>query len=579
MERIKWTFGWLGRQRWKLYMSFFLDILSVFVMIIEPQIFRVIIDEVLYPQKYERLVPLLGLALGVGVVFMILRYLLNILAEQAAQHAVFELKSDLFRRMMAQTGSFFRENRSGDLITKNTGDMEMVRHFLCWVTVKAVDCVVMVVVVLCVFFSVSPLYTLCLFLLTPLTLFFSVKLGRNIRPAHGAVRQQMSRLNTVVQENISGNRVVKAFVREDYEIDKFGQENQKYRELSLNTNAIWLRFGPVIDSISFMLTVINIVVGGLLVVNGQITVGDFNIFLNLSWALNEPMLTVGMVVNDFQRYMASIEKIMDLYYSQNDIKSPEKPCKAGRLKGGVQFDHVTLKYGRFEALKDISLTIKPGETIGIMGPTGCGKTSLVNMIPRFVDASKGKVLVDGVDVRRYNLQDLRGQVGMTMQDVFLFSDTVASNIAYGKPDLPQEKIEAAAYAANADGFIRRTPEGYDTIVGERGTGLSGGQKQRISLARALAVDAPILILDDTTSAVDMETERFIQRQLRDLPTNATVIIIGQRVSSVKHADRIYVLEEGRIAEQGTHDELMENKGYYYKTCMIQQGDFREEVAQ
>ena len=253
------------------------------------------------------------------------------------------------------------------------------------------------------------------------------------------------------------------------------------------------------------------------------------------------------------------------------IREPEKDDSPDTVLGRLDLEHVTLTYGSTKVLNDVNMHIKPGQVIGIMGPTGCGKSTLVNVIDRFADVTEGSVKLDGVDVRRWSLKKLRRSIGLTMQDVFLFSDTVESNIAYGVPDTDMDNILASAVIADADEFVSGMPEKYDTIVGERGTGLSGGQKQRISLARALAKHAPVLILDDTTSAVDMETEEYIQQQLKAMPDKCTTIIIAQRVSSVKHADYIYILDKGRIIEEGSHRELMKKGGYYYKTCVMQHG--------
>ncbi len=578
MNGIKWTLTWVGKTRWKLILAIILSALSVCAMAVEPFIFRIIIDDVLGKGEYERLLPLLGLAISAGVSFMLMRYFISILCEQASQHAIYELRGSLFDRILAQTPAFFRENRAGDLITIATGDVDLVRHFIAWVIPKWAEVVLMLTVVLTVFLSISPIYTLCLFVLTPLTAFAAINLAKRIRPAYGAAREQLSKLNTVVQENISGNRVVKAFVREDYETRRFSRENEEYKDRNIQANSIWLKYGPIIESVASLLTIVNLVVGGIMVITEQITLGQLNIFLSLSWALNEPMVLVGYVVNDTQRYMASVEKVMGLYYARNSIKDGDEPVAAERLRGDISFKNVTLRYDGSTILDDISLEIKAGETIGFMGPTGGGKTSLVGLIGRSADVSKGAVLVDGINVEKYSLSSLRRNIASTMQEVFLFSDTVESNIAYGVPDAPMETVVRSAVVADADSFIQKMPEGYDTIVGERGTGLSGGQKQRISLARALAVEAPILILDDTTSAVDMETEKYIQGQLKAMPKSATTLIIAQRVSSLKHADRIYVIDGGRVTEAGSHGQLMAKKGYYYRTCLLQQGGLSGEVS-
>ncbi len=568
----------MGKNKWRLILSIVFNIAGVIAMTAEPYVIKDIVNEVLMPLRFEKLIPMLSLGFGVGFIFIACRYFQAILGEQAAQAAVYNVRSALFERLLKQSPGFYATNRSGDIINKCTGDVDWINHFICYVTPKWVEMVLMLIAALVVFFSINWLYTLILFAVTPFSAIVAMKLARSVRPAFADAREQLSKLNTVVQENISGNRVVKAFVREDYEMDKFQKENQEYKRLNIKANMIWLKYGPVIDSIASIMTVLNLTVGGTLVALGMIDMGSLSLFLSLAWALNEPMILVGTLVNDTQRFLASCEKVMGLYYTKPDIENPSVDHSPEEAHGEVEFRGVSLSYGSLKVLDHVNLHVNAGETVGIMGPTGSGKTSLVNLIPRFVDVTEGEVLLDGVDVRDYDLQELRRRVGLTMQDVFLFSDTVESNIVYGVPDLEMDKVIKAAKVADADGFIREMPDGYDTIVGERGTGLSGGQKQRISLARAIAKDAPVLILDDTTSAVDMETEQAIQKELASLERRATTFIIAQRVSSVMHADKIIILDNGKIVEQGTHSELMRNKGYYYNTCILQHGVMEEEVS-
>ncbi|BBI35545.1 hypothetical protein KCTCHS21_49440 [Cohnella abietis] len=303
--------------------------------------------------------------------------------------------------------------------------------------------------------------------------------------------------------------------------------------------------------------------------NGRLTFGEFSAFTALIWGLSNPMRNIGIIINDLQRFMASLSKIIEVYYAHPDIVNEHKPVVKRRYNGLIQFDHVSFKYDNVTVLEDISFTVEPGKTIAIMGATGSGKTTLINLIPRFYDVAKGRVLVDGTDVRKLELDELRGNIGVATQDVLLFSETIDGNIAYGNPDLPEEDVMKFATLSAAHDFIRKMPDGYDTVVGERGVGLSGGQKQRIALARAMAVQPPILILDDTTSAVDLETEEHIQKSLRDLDYSCTKIIIAQRVSTTAQADRILILDNGRIIEEGSHAELLAKQGYYYEVFKLQ----------
>jgi len=330
---------------------------------------------------------------------------------------------------------------------------------------------------------------------------------------------------------------------------------------------------PVLDSLAGVLTVVMILVGGIMVIHGSLTFGELVTFNSLIWALNNPMRMAGWLLNDVQRFIASAEKVEDLLNTEPEITNEANRTAVRHINEGVEFNHVWFSYGDEQVLKDISFKVHPGQTVGIIGPTGAGKSTLVNLLSRFYDTTGGEVIVDGLKVRDWDISKLRDSMAMVMQDIFLFSDTIEGNIAYGNPDADLEMVQSAAKMAEAHDFITNLPEGYDTIIGERGVGLSGGQRQRIALARAILKNPSVLVLDDTTSAVDMETELRIQRTLKSLLKGKTCFIIAHRISSVKEADLILVMDNGEIIERGKHKELLAKKGYYYKVFMNQNGNF------
>lgn len=543
------------------------------LVLINPQISGMIVDEVIEGQHYEKLGILLLIMIGVTLVRSLLRFTFLMCFESSSQGLVYDMREEAYRKLMKEDFNFFNKNRTGDLMSRQTGDMDAVRHMVSHVIYFSFENILVFLMALVMIFSVNVKMALCMLIVLPFTLAVTLSQRRHIKPAFDRVRDCFSSLNAFAQETIAGNRVVKAFAKEDYELEKFDRENDGYRDAQLNAASIWMKYIPMFEVLSQCLTIILMIMGGFMVIDGEMTIGNMVTVNGYLWMLNSPLRQAGWIINDLQRFLTAIEKIYKVYTTEPDIKQPEHVVEKRKLKGSVTFDHVNYYTNDDTVLKDISFHVEPGQTVGIIGATGSGKSSLVNLICRFYDVNQGRVLVDDIDVRNLNLQTLRGNIGIAMQDVFLFSDTIEGNIAYGNPDCTFEQVQAAAKIANADEFIREMPEGYDTIIGERGVGLSGGQKQRISLARAILKDPSIIILDDTTSAIDMETESMIQNELKKISDERTVFIIAHRISSIIHADQILVLDNGRLVERGTHEQLLAKKGYYSTVFHHQYGEF------
>ena len=525
--------------------------------------------------KQDTIYTLIALMVGLTLFRVIIVYLDCMAYERVSQGTLFRIRNFLYNKIQRQDMKFYSTYRTGDLMTRVTGDLDAVRHNIAWVIRCIVESVTLFLSATVYFFTIDVVLALCIVSVAPLIFFIVFRFRRKVAPMHKALREKLAGMNTDAQENISGNRVVKAFAREEYEKEKFNLSNEDYRDTNIKTQMVWLRFFPFVELIANALPVILLLVGGVFIINGRIDFGDYTAFSLLIWAIANPMRMMGNIMNEFQRFSAASDKIMEIYYSEAEIVDhPDAIAHPERFEGKVEFEHVSFQYtdGKLPVLKDISFTAEPGETVAIIGETGCGKTSLIQMIPRFYEPNSGSVRIDGVPVENYKLTDLRKNIGLATQDVLLYSDTIEGNIAYGAMALTAEEVEKYARYSAASDFIHHMPEGYDTIVGERGVGLSGGQKQRISLARALAIRPSILILDDTTSAVDMETEKQIQHSLRNLDFPCTKIIIAQRISTTKFCDKILVLKDGEIIESGNHRELVAAGGYYAELVKLQLGE-------
>ena len=573
MGYIRWFLSFLKKYRVRMIVGLILVFITALLVLINPQISGMIVDEVIEGQHYEKLGILLLIMIGVTLVRSLLRFAFLMCFESSSQGLVYDMREEAYRKLMKEDFNFFNKNRTGDLMSRQTGDMDAVRHMVSHVIYFSFENILVFLMALVMIFSVNVKMALCMLIVLPFTLAVTLSQRRHIKPAFDRVRDCFSSLNAFAQETIAGNRVVKAFAKEDYELEKFDRENDGYRDAQLNAASIWMKYIPMFEILSQCLTIILMIMGGFMVIDGEMTIGNMVTVNGYLWMLNSPLRQAGWIINDLQRFLTAIEKIYKVYTTEPDIKQPEHVVEKRKLKGSVTFDHVNYYTNDDTVLKDISFHVEPGQTVGIIGATGSGKSSLVNLICRFYDVNQGRVLVDDIDVRNLDLQTLRGNIGIAMQDVFLFSDTIEGNIAYGNPDCTFEQVQAAAKIANADEFIREMPEGYDTIIGERGVGLSGGQKQRISLARAILKDPSIIILDDTTSAIDMETESMIQNELKKISDERTVFIIAHRISSIIHADQILVLDNGRLVERGTHEQLLAKKGYYSTVFHHQYGEF------
>jgi ATP-binding cassette, subfamily B, multidrug efflux pump len=539
-----------------------------------PVILQLTIDEVVLGKKYNW-VPYLAIGFIILMAFKgVATYINQYYGDLFGIKTVYKLRNSLYEKLQFLPFRYYDNAKTGDLMSRLTADVEGFRFFLSF----GISELIRLVLLIGISFGVMFYYSVSLTLVTMVTLPFLAivvyKFDRAVHPAFRGIRKSFGKLNTKVQENISGINTVKSLSREEFEIGKFNDSNGDYKENYLTTSKIWAKFFPLMEFLGNLSVVFLLSYGGYLVIEGKLQPGELVAFYSLVWYIIWPIVNLGFVINMFSQAKASGERLLEVLEEEREIVEVDQSIEIEKLRGEVEFQNVTLRYDNEskDALYDISFKAHQGKVIGLIGSTGSGKTSMTQLMTRFYEPIKGEVFIDGLKINEYSLQSLRRNIGFVLQESFLFSSSIKANISYGNPDATMEQIVDAAKRAQAHDFIMELPDGYDTILGERGMGLSGGQKQRIAIARAICVDPSILVLDDATSAVDMETEFKIQKALVEVMKNRTTFIIAHRISSLKHADEILVLEEGRIVERGVHSTLVNNQGLYQRIYEIQYKD-------
>lgn len=573
-----WVWSYVRKYRFGMAAGLCLSVVVAAMNMVNPLVTGSIVDKVIKGGQHELLFKLISIMLCVVVGKSIFRYSYQVIFEHCSQNVILKMREDLYAHIQTLDFSWYDNAPSGNVMTLLTSDLDKVRHFVAWVLYQILENSLIYIFSIITLASINWKLTLAFMVIAPPVLFLVRKFKVQIRPAHMKVRDQFAVLNTRVGENIEGNRVVKAFVREDYETQRFEKENEGYRDVSVANADMRVKFLPWIDALCQVLPVILILFGGYLVIKNEMTIGQLVTFNGLMWAFIQPINMFGMLVDNTQNFAASADRLYELQKAESKIKSPEvkefSPAaaqSAPAIQGRVEFRNVSFAYNETPVIKNMSFVIEPGTTVGILGPTGSGKSTIANLMCRYYDADSGEVLIDGKNVKDYNLQELRRNVGITMQEAFLFSDTVEGNIAFAKTEASFEEVEAAAELARVKEFVGDLTDGYDTIVGERGVGLSGGQKQRIALARLFLANPKVMILDDTTSAVDNDTEYKIRQSIKSQSEGHTAFIISHRVSSFENCDVILVIQDGQITDKGSHEELIARDGYYRDVWLEQRG--------
>jgi ATP-binding cassette, subfamily B, multidrug efflux pump len=524
------------------------------------------IDEGIGPRRLGVIFVVVGWLVGLALARALFTFLQGYLAERASQGVAYDLRDDLFERIERLSFSYYDRVQTGQLVTRLTSDVEQIRTFAGSGVVQLANAVVMLVGTTVLLLYLDWQLALVALTVVPIIAVMLVRFVRRIRPLFGEVQQTLGRLNTVLQEDLLGVRVIRAFAREDYETARYTAVNEELLQKNLTTVRVFSNNFPFVFLFANLGTLAIIWFGGWQVIGGRLSIGDLVAFNTLLGFMLFPILTIGFLSASISRAGASSRRVFDVLDAPLDVEDAPDASTLLPLSCRVDFDNVSFRYpgSARDILAGVSFTARPGQTVAILGTTGSGKSTLVNLLPRFYDVTGGAVRLDGNDVRDVTLSSLRSQIGIVLQETRLFSGTVRDNVAFGKPDATDEEVVAAAEAAQAGEFVRGLPKGYDTVIGERGIGLSGGQRQRIAIARALLIDPRLLILDDSTSAVDAETEAAIQETLDRLmrEKHRTVFVIAQRVSTVRDADLILVLDEGSIAARGTHEELLRESELY-----------------
>ena len=542
-----------------------------------PWIFRDMIDKVLNAKDYFMLNMI---SVSIVVIFFlrgIFLYGQNYLMSYVGQHVIIDIRSEVFRKLQRLSMSFYDKNKTGTIMSYVTNDVSALQGAMVDNTIELVTESIILVGSVCAMTYLDWKLTLFTILTFPVVLYFMNFFGKKIRRSGGMIQEATAEITSVLQEAVSSARVVKSFVREQYEVERFVKENEANLKANLKNAKYMATLTPTIEFVAALGVTMILWFGGNNVIEGETTAGSLVAFLAYAVNISNPIKRITRTTGNIQRALAAAQRVFDVLDLPEEVKDLPDARELPAVTGNVRFEHVTFSYNEGdEILHDLSFEAKPGQAIGLVGPSGAGKSTVASLLPRFYDCDSGTICIDGQDIKHVTLDSLRNQVGIVPQETILFNGSVYDNILYGRLDATKEEIEAAAKAANAHDFIMELPEGYNTMLGDRGVNISGGQRQRIAIARAILKDPRILVLDEATSALDTESERVVQEALNRLMVGRTSIIIAHRLSTIKNADRILVLDKGKLAEDGTHEELMDKNGLYAHLYQIQYRSDKEE---
>ncbi|MBM4456992.1 MAG: ABC transporter ATP-binding protein [Chloroflexi bacterium] len=580
MHTLRRILVYLGPHRTRLTLTYLCIAAVAGLNLLLPWLVKQVIDFGLTQGDHRYIIQVALLIAAIAAVRSLFSYGQRFGMETSGQAVSYDIRNRLYDHIQRLSFSYHAHAQTGQLMSRMAEDVNAVQRFVSGALLDALSIVIMLVVIIVLLFSLQ--WKLALVTLAPMPLLavFVEWLSRQMRPRWKQVQQDFAQVSTVLQENLTGVQVVRAFARESYEMEKFDAANRAYMGTRLGTIRYWGVTFPLMIFLVSLCTALAFWFGGPMVMAGEITLGTLVAINSYVIMLSGPVQRLGNIVNTAAEAAASADRIFEVLDTRPEIRDAPGAVELPIVQGRVRFQHVDFKYsdGRQPTLSDIDLDALPGQVVALVGHTGSGKSTLVNLILRFYDVTAGRVTIDGHDVRDVTLDSLRRQIGVVLQDTLLFSTTIRENIAYGRPDASEEEIIAAARAAQAHDFIMSFPKGYETEVGERGVTLSGGQRQRVAIARALLVDPRILILDDSTSSVDMETEHLIQEALKTLMAGRTSFVIAQRLTTVKNADQVLVLDHGRIAQRGTHAGLLHEPGPYRTIYDLQLRDQEEAIA-
>ena len=574
--------GYLLRPYW---LTMLMALISLFIatvaVLISPRLIQNVIDDGIVPKNTNAIVVAVVGLVVVALVRGVFTFLQTYLAERASQHMAYDMRNEIFNKITEMSFSFYDKQQTGQLMTRVTSDVDVVRQLVGQNLMQLMGAAVTLIVAAIILLTLNWRLAIVELISVPIIFYLLGYFIKRVGPLFGVAQGKLSQLNTVLQENLVGIRVVRAFAREPHEVQRYLNVNNELKDVNVEVTRKFSINFPTIFLVVNVTNLLVILFGGLQVIGTTLSLGELVAFNSYLAVLIQPVFQFGFIASFVSRGAVSAERVFEVLDAENDVKELPGAKALPPVQGRVEFKDVSFKFAGDQqpVLSHISLVAEPGQTIAIMGKTGSGKSSIINLIPRFYDPNQGQVLIDGIDVKTITLDSLRGSIGTVLQDNILFSGSIRDNIAYGKPDATLEDVIAAAKAAQAHDFITAMPDGYNGLVGERGVGLSGGQKQRVAIARALLINPRILILDDSTSAVDAETEFQIQQALDKLMKGRTTFVIAQRISTVRDADKIVLLDNGRIAAQGTHEELLESSPLYGEIIDSQfKDDTKKEVV-